>query len=117
MGVYRIDYIVYGWKLPYELKNKNGKIDLWADKFLPYIEGHKGIDYILISDGMCGCYNIFGKSLKHAGDHAGNGWGFTKLDFEKIDAEEVKAKYREVFELDEDEDITEPYLFIFSHYS
>jgi hypothetical protein len=24
-----------GYKLPYELKNENGKIDLWADKFLP----------------------------------------------------------------------------------
>jgi hypothetical protein len=116
MGVSRTDYIVYGWKLPYELKDKNGKIDLWADKFLPYIEGHKGVDYTLISDGMCGDYNVFGRLLKHAGDD-GDGWGFTNLDLAKIDAEEVKAKYREVFELDKDELIAEPYLFIFSHYS
>lgn len=34
-----------------------------------------------------------------------------------LDAEKVKSKYREVFELKEDEPIAEPYLFIFSHFS
>ena len=91
MGVYRIDYIVYGWKLPYELKNKNGKIDLWADKFLPYIEGHKGVEYTLISDGICGEYNVFGKLLNHA-ESDGDGWGFTNLNLAKMDAEELKIK-------------------------
>ena len=87
---------------------------MWADKFLPYIEGHKGVDYILIRDQMCADYNVFGRKLKNDGD---NGWSFTNLDLVQMDAEEVKEKYREVFELDKDEVIAEPYLFIFSHYS
>ena len=45
------------------------------------------------------------------------GWDFVHLDFKNLDAEKVKSKYREVFELKEDEPIAEPYLFIFSHFS
>lgn len=36
MSVDRRDYIIYGWKLPYNMKNKNNeKLNLWDDKFLP----------------------------------------------------------------------------------
>ena len=116
MGVDRTDYIVYGYKLPYELKNENGKIDLWDDKFLPMIEGHQGEEFTLVSDGMCGQYNVFGIRIESGGDKY-EGWDFVHLDFKNLDAEKVKSKYREVFELKEDEPIAEPYLFIFSHFS
>lgn len=120
MGVDRTDYIIYGWKLPYDLKNSNDeKIDLWEDKFRSMIEGHKGEEFILISDGMCGKYNVFGLRINHCGDEDGNGWDFINLDFKNLDLndEKVKLKYREIFDLEENEPIEEPYLFIFSHFS
>lgn len=112
MGVDRTDHIIYGYKLPYELKNESGKIDLWDDKFLPMIEGHKGEEFTIISDSMCGEYNVFGIRIQ-SGD---GGWNFVQLDFKNLDPEKVKSKYREVFELKKDEPIPEPYLFIFSHF-
>lgn len=91
MGVDRTDYIVYGYKLPYELKNENGKIDLWDDKFLPMIEGHQGEEFTLISDGMSGQYNVFGLRIESGGDKY-EGWDFVNLDFKNLDAEKVKSK-------------------------
>jgi hypothetical protein len=44
MGLYRTDYIVYGWKLPKEIYG----FDYWDEKYLPYIEGHPGIKYQII---------------------------------------------------------------------
>lgn len=116
MVVDRTDYIVYGYKLPYELKNENGKIDLLDDKFLPMIEGHQGEEFTLVSDGMSGQYIVFGMRIKSCGDKY-EGWDFVHLDFKNLDAEKVKSKYREVFELKEDHPIADPYLFIFSHFS
>lgn len=112
MSVSRTDFIVYGWKLPYKIKNKNGDIDLWADKFLPFIEGHKGIEYTLIRDDMSGEYNVFGKLIAHVTD---DGWDFKNLDFTGVDTEEIKIKYKELFEIDTEP--SEPYLFIFSNFS
>ncbi len=116
MAVDRTDHIVYGWKLPYDLKNENGTIDLWSDKFLPMIEGHKGEEFTMIIDQMCGDYVVFGLNVKSGGDKH-EGWDFVHLDFNKFDAEKVKAKYREVFDMKEGEPMGDPYLFIFSHFS
>lgn len=34
MGVDRTDYIVYGWKLPYDITNSKGeKINFWDDAY------------------------------------------------------------------------------------
>ena len=115
MSVYRTDYIVYGYKLPYELKNEKGKIDLCSDKFLPMIEGHQDEQFSFISDGMCSDYNVFGIVIKSVSEY--EGWDFVNLDFKNLDAEKVKSKYREVFDLKEDVPIADPYLFIFSHFS
>ncbi len=118
MGVDRSDHIVYGWKLPYDLKDSNGnKIDFWDKKFLSMIEGHPGEEFTIIIDGMSGKYVVFGLKVESCYDDSGEGWDFTNLDINDFDAEDVKSEYRKVFELKEDEIITEPYLFIFSHYS
>ena len=113
MSVDRSDYIIYGWKLPYELKDTKGEnIDLWDDKFLPMIEGHPGEKFTLIIDGMCGKYNAFGLSVAQSNED----WEFEKLNFEDISSkkEQVKNKYKELFGTEIEED---PYLFIFSHFS
>jgi hypothetical protein len=40
MGVNKTHYIIFGFKVhPNKLKSE--KIDIWSDKFLPYIEGHR----------------------------------------------------------------------------
>ena len=65
---------------------------------------------------MCGKYNAFGLLIESGGNKY-NGWNFVHLDFKNLDAEKVKAKYREIFGLKEDEPIADPYLFIFSHFS
>ena len=115
MSVDRRDYIVYGYKLPYEMSNEKGPIDLEDEKFLPMIEGHEEEEFTIVSDGMCGEYTVFGLLIESGGDEY-EGWDFVNLDFENFDPEKVKSKYREVFELEEDEPVAEPYLFIFSHY-
>ena len=113
MSVYRKDYIVFGWKLPYDISNGEGKIDFYSDKFLPMIEGHRGEDFSIIRDGMCGEYTVFGLVMESGGDSY-DGWGFIELDSSILDHERVKSKYREVFGMDE---VSEPSLFIFSHFS
>lgn len=113
MGVDRTDYIVYGWKLPYEVKNNEGEIDFWDDKFLPYIEGHKGEIFSIIKDGMCGEYTVFGVRLARSKDDGG-GWGFMYLEPPDFDPEKVKVKYLEVLGIEPTE---EPRMFIFSHFN
>ena len=67
-----------------------------------------------MGDFGSGQYIVFGLRIER-----GNcgGWNFVHLDFKNLDAEKVKSKYREVFDLKEDEPVAEPYLFIFSHFS
>lgn len=118
MGVERTDYIVYGYKLPYEIRNSNGdEIDFYEDyenekenKFLPLIEGHEGEEFTIVSDGMSAEYNVFGLLIKQS-DY--DGWGFIELNFGNFDSEKVKSKYKELFECEIKE---EPKLIIFSHF-
>lgn len=113
MGVDRNDYIVYGWKLPYEILDNDGKeIDLWSDKYSSMIEGHKGEKYTIISDGMCGDYNVFGLLIASC-DGEYEGWGFVNINLDIINQDEVKLKYLEVFDREPD---SNPELIIFSHF-
>jgi hypothetical protein len=114
MGVDRTDHIVYGWKLPCDLKNEQGEIDLWDDKYLPYTEGHPGIEYTIITDGMCGEYTVFGLDMGSCWGTRYEGWNFEPIDITKIDLAATKAKFAELFEM---EPSSEPTLFIFSHFS
>jgi len=121
MSIDRTDYIIYGWKLPFDIKNENGDvIDLWEDKFLSMIEGHPGEEFTIIRDGMCCKYTVFGLRIDSSDD-----WDFVNLnilqqfDFRSIknnryNSDKVKDKYKELFGTDIE---TEPYLFIFTHYS
>jgi hypothetical protein len=109
MSLDRTDYIVYGWKLPKSMRDKDGNdIDFWDDRFLPYIEGHSGEEYTLVRDDD---FMAFGKLIGSNYD----GWKVTHLDVRNIDIEAIRNKYCEVF--DAAGSIAEPYLFIFSHWS
>lgn len=111
MSIDRTDYIVYGWKLPYDMKDSKGQeIDFWDEKFIPMIEGHKGEEYSLIIDQMMGEYIVFGKVIAEDDE----GWNFTYLTNIVQDSEKLMNKYREVFNVSGR--ISEPYLFIFTHY-
>lgn len=125
MGFYRTDYIVYGWKLPFEIKDNNGnKIDLWNDKFLPYIEGHPNVNYLLMRDNIAGRYTVFGLKLYKQKDD--DGWDFQKLEFNShplstfnngsysLNSLKLKDKFKELFGFDID---IEPELFIFTNYA
>ena len=111
MGLYRTHYIVYGWKLPLLMRDKDGnEIDFWNDKFLPYIEGHQGVDYTIVRD-FDKKHMVFGKLMGRNSD----GWNYENLNLNNLDSEEVKNKYNEVFEVEGS--VASPYLFIFSHWN
>lgn len=114
MGVDRSDYIVYGWKLPYEILDTEGnEIDVYDEKFESMMCGFEGEDYTLICDGMCGNYNVFGLNVQSC-DGEYEGWDFADIDIKKFDDDKIIAKFIEVFGF---EPQTEPKLFIFSHFS
>lgn len=48
MGVDRSDYIMYGWKLPYKLKDNEGnEIDIWDEKFESVMCGFPGEEFLV----------------------------------------------------------------------
>lgn len=112
MGVDRTDYIVYGWKLPYYMKINNEEIDWWDEKYEEYSDEKM----VLIPDVMSDEYVVFGQLITSA-DGRYEGWDFVNLDLTSLDSELVKFKYRKLFELDDDEFIGKPTLFIFSAFS
>jgi hypothetical protein len=113
MGIYRRDYILFGWKLPNKITNENGEyISFWDDKYLPYVEGHPGIEYSIINDQMCGEYTAFGKQIMSGGDY--DGWDFEPITLGELNADDVKSKYTELFGTNPP---SEPILFIFSNFS
>jgi hypothetical protein len=119
MGVERTDYIVFGFKMNPELL-KRKRINIWDDKYLPFIEGHKGVPDVFVYDGMNEEYAVFGKLINRAEEH--EGVNFTTISYKDFfDVEEssrVIGKFIELFgedmldELDDDE----PQMFVFSHY-
>jgi len=120
MGVDRTDYVVIGYKLPHTFDNVvTGKsIDWWDETFLPYIEGHKGIDCQIILDWMMGDYAVFGKVLQRA--YEDTGFEFTEIKYDDDDFDKVKEKFVELFGgytimdmLDKDFQY-DPKLFVFS---
>ena len=112
MCVDRKDYIIYGWKLPYDIKDgKTGEeVNIGEEQYEDYAYNSEG--YTLIQDGMCGEYIVFGELILTSDDY--NGWQFTTLDIGEMNSEEAKQKYREVFNVEEP--MSESTLFIFSHY-
>jgi hypothetical protein len=116
MSVYRCDYIIYGWKLPYTQELSN-KLKVEGTNSYEYWDGGKeGCE--LIMDGMGGHYIVFGKVIyKNNYPYANEE---SVIEFENLTLpsmlmrDEVKFRYRECFSIEEGA-IAEPYTFIFSH--
>ncbi len=111
MGLYRTDYIVYGWKI-----KTPENFDQWDDKYLSMVEGHINEEFMLIEgEGINGLnnsddYSFFGFRLFIEDE-----WDITELDFSKgFDDNKVKNKYEEVFGVKPTE---EPKVLIFSKWN
>jgi hypothetical protein len=120
MGVNRTDYIIFGFKVsPKEIETRN--IDLWTGKYLPYLEGQKDILYIIINDGMCGEYLVFGKLINQAVDYEGT--TFTVISYKDFFDDEENKKVTQAFidlfgkEVYDTLDDEEPQMLVFSHFS
>ncbi len=72
MGVDRNDYLIYGWKLPYEIKNdKDDVLDLWDDKYSPHMDGSEENELRIVSDGMSGKWTVVGIVLASSDEYSG----------------------------------------------
>jgi hypothetical protein len=114
MGVDRSDYLIYGYKMPADYLESKG-VELFEDnKYLPYIEGWKDEDCAIVRDQMMGKYDVFGFSIAYANS---NGFEFIELPPGgwPVTADQVKAKFKEVFGFSTDE-LGEPKVLLFSHY-
>lgn len=112
MGVNRIDYLIIGYKLPYNVVK-----DWWEKPYEDYIDGLN--DVHIITDGMCGDYAVFGKILAQSEHNDWEGWNFVEIkneidnDYSKVEKEFVK-----VFDgLLNFEDYIKPKIILFSHFS
>jgi len=82
MSVYRCDYIIYGYKLPYD-KELARTLKLENNDSYPYWDG--GVDdYLLKIDDMAGNYIVFGKVL-YSNDYYANEADINFMNFEEID--------------------------------
>lgn len=90
MGVDRSDYVIYGYKLfVYYFRVKG--IELFDDnKYMLYIEGWKGEDYLIVYDQMSGEYVVFGYFIVYVNSQGFdfielvvNGW-LVQLEYIKV---------------------------------
>lgn len=111
MSMIRYDYIIFGWKLDRTIKDRNNdEVQLWDEAFIPYIEGHrKNQPFRIIDDRAFGEYMVFGYLIKQTEE-----WDFFNLNTNLPNPEEVKQKYRDLFN---NEPESEPKLFIFTNFT
>lgn len=71
MGIYTTFHLVYGFRLPADLKHKHTQEDFspFTEELEPYLEGSEQADgFTLIWDQMgCGQETVFGESLCYMG--------------------------------------------------
>lgn len=120
MSVYRTDYIVYGWKLPYDYIDKED-LDNIRNEYINVNEYH----IELIVDVMGGRYLVFGivinkSDLFHYADSEFY-WEFEDLDLSLIEKgkHELLIRYHRIFGIESkykgEVEYISPKTFIFSH--
>lgn len=120
MGVDRKDYLMIGYKMPYDVKFSDGNelanlVYEDEEKYMPFCEGWENEPYRIIIDGMSGKYIVFGYPLDESDEYGG--FGFRTIDFNEVESrmQETRNKAIEVFN-DIDFDFSKPEIFCFSHY-
>lgn len=118
MGVNRHDYVIVGYKLPYDVSFKESETELnkllyEEERYLPLIEGHKDEKFSIVMDGMGGNYIAFGKLIQSADEY--EGFDFLEISVNDIDFQETITKAKELFK-DLDFDFSNPKLLVFSNY-
>lgn len=112
MSVYINRYLIYGWKLPYDMKDINGNLVRYNNElFTPMIDGEQGQIYSVFLDQMMGKYIVFGKVILDMDIEDGS--SFEDVDLPEINKNMLIYKYNKLFgnkQLKE-----EPKLFKFIH--
>ena len=114
MGVDRRDYVIYGYKMPYDYLESKG-LNIWEDqKYLPFIEEWKKEDYSIIYDQMCAGYIVFGMRIAYADQ---KGFEFVELPISgwPNQSDLIKDKFKEIFGISA-ADFGEPKVLLFTHY-
>lgn len=114
MGVDRSDYLIYGYKMPPDYLASKGVEIFEGDKYMPYIEGWKCEDYVIVHDQMAGKYCVFGYKILYANEQ---GFDFVQLPSAilPVKTEQIEAKFKELFGFGPDE-LGEPKVLLFTHY-
>lgn len=106
MGYTRTEYVIIGYKIPYDLIGDDN------EEFLPYIEGSPNVDVTIIKDDMSGDFAIFGKVLLSS--DRDNGFEFTEIEITDDDKRIVNNEFKKLFP---DYKLTDEIKIIgFSHY-
>ncbi len=120
MGVDRTDYIIYGFNIPPAVAKENG-VDIWDDKYLPFMEGRPGIFEAIVYDGMSGEYLVFGKVIHKSEDYEGIPLKTVSYKdfFDDSEKDAITQKFIELFGqniYDNEIEDEEPQVIIFSHF-
>jgi len=106
MGISRTDYLVYGWKLPYQAN---------LTESMDRERGNLDEDILGVNDEVFGKYSVFG--VKLGCGESDSGWDFIQIPkvgvLATIDERVVRARHRVVGDMD----FLAPSLFIFSNFS
>lgn len=118
MSVDRHDYLMIGYKLPLDLKDKNG-VELMQlmhedDKFLSMYEGWAGERFTLVDGGIINDFLAFGEVLESS--RGGNGFKYAEISMSSDDFIEVWIAAFDLFS-NFDFKFETPQLIIFSHFS
>lgn len=114
MGIQRTDYIIIGYVFPTTLRHKKTSkvFDIYARVNLPHLEGHEGVECLLLVDHEF--YNIiFGKVL--AKSDSQTGFVLSELLLSH-DSQKIKEECQLIFG-DYVQDIGDPHLYTYSHFS
>ena len=112
MGYSKYAELVLGWKLAGMPTNYKGeRLSPYEDEFMPYVEGHKGIEETIIYDQMCGDYVVFGKLLGHVYDCG----DFETIDVSGLDTVAMRDRFRDIFDAEAPEE--DPKVLLFIHCS
>lgn len=90
----RIDYIVYGWELPFDFINEDE-----LDTLYEYSDNTNG--YSIILDRRSEEFAVFGYVLETCADD--EGWFFNNVDFGDYKRHDVIGKFKELFKVEPDE--------------